>query len=58
MERLTYRSQCGDYGSNKSYDNCWDEVQALRNRLGKYEDLDLTPEEIKRMLFSKKEKSE
>lgn len=49
MERLTYKSLMGDYGSTKDYETHLHEIQALRNALGKYEDLGLTPEEIKRM---------
>ena len=47
----------GDYGSNIVYDNedyterLWQEIQTLRNALGKYEDLDLTPDEIKKLLY-------
>jgi hypothetical protein len=60
MERLTYKSSMGDYGSNIVYDNedyterLWQEIQTLRNALGKYEDLDLTPDEIKRLLYGEK----
>ena len=50
MERLTYKSFCGDYGSARDYDSTWDELQALRNALGKYEDLDFTADEIKAKL--------
>lgn len=49
--RLTYRSQCcGDYGSTQNFEDVWDEVYALRNKLGKYEDLGYTSDEIKDML--------
>lgn len=60
MERLTYKSSMGDYGSNIIYNNedyteqLWQEIQTLRNALGKYEDLDLTPDEIKRLLYGEK----
>ena len=50
MERLTYKSFCGDYGGAKEYDSTWDELQALRNSLGKYEDLGFTADEIKAKL--------
>lgn len=50
MERLTYKSFCGDYGGAKEYDSTWDELQALRNALGKYEDLGFTADEIKAKL--------
>ena len=46
MERLTYKSMCGDYGSTKEYDTEWGEIQTLRNALGKYEDLGYTAEEL------------
>lgn len=47
MERLTYKSMlCGDYGSNVSYDSPYDEIDALRNALGPYEDLGMTADEI------------
>lgn len=50
MERLTYKSFVGDYGSEKVYDSEWEEIQALRNALGKYEDIGLTPDEIREKL--------
>lgn len=53
MERLTRKTSCGDYGANKSYDSDMEEIYALRNALGKYEDIGLTPEEIKQALFNK-----
>lgn len=46
MDRLTYKTDFGDYGGNKSFDSVYDEVQALRNKLGKYEDTGFEPEEI------------
>jgi hypothetical protein len=49
MERLTYKSLMGDYGSTKEYPTHIHEIQTLRNALGKYEDLGMTPEEIKQM---------
>lgn len=49
MDRLTYKSSMGDYGSTKYYDSPMEEVYALRNALGKYEDLGMTPEEIKEL---------
>lgn len=52
MERLTYKSFMGDYGSEKVYDSEWEEIQALRNALGEYEDTGLTPDEIRMMLGS------
>ena len=46
MDRLTYRSSMGDYGSEVTFDDPWEEKCALRNALGKYEDLGYTPEEL------------
>ena len=46
MDRLTYRSSMGDYGSAKHFEDEWEEKCALRNTLGKYEDLGYTPEEL------------
>ena len=39
MTRLTYKSAMGDYGSVFEYTSKNDEIQALRNQLGQYEDL-------------------
>lgn len=50
MERLTYKSSLGDYGSAKEFDSEFIEKCALRNALGKYEDLQCTPEEIKKYM--------
>lgn len=36
--RLTYRSAWGDYGCAVEYDNDWEEKNAFRNALGKFED--------------------
>lgn len=47
MERLTYKSMFGDYGSERTYPDPWDEIETLRNALGRYEDLGYTPEELK-----------
>lgn len=55
MERLTYKSQMGDYGSAKDFTNEFEEKCALRNALGKYEDLGYTPDELKRFLPKTKE---
>lgn len=46
MKRLTRKTSMGDYGGNGGFENVHDELQALRNRLGKYEDAGLEPEEI------------
>jgi hypothetical protein len=40
MERLTYRSSWGDYGSAIDWSDEREEITALRNKLGKYEDED------------------
>lgn len=50
MKRLTYKSMCGDYGAVKEYDSPQTEIQTLRNALGKYEDLGMTADEIKKQL--------
>ena len=50
MERLTYKSAFGDYGSEKVYDDDFDEICALRDALGPYEDLNLTAEQIRQKL--------
>ena len=47
MERLTYKSPMGDYGNNKEFEDEWEEKAAYRNALGKYEDLCMSPEDIK-----------
>lgn len=57
MERLTYKSLSGGYGANKSYDSDMEEIYTLRNALGKYEDIGLTPEEIKKVLSTKEEET-
>lgn len=53
LDRLTYKSSMGDYGSAKEYEDEYVEICALRNALGKYEDLGFTPEEIRTLLLSK-----
>lgn len=50
MTRLTYKSSWGDYGSAVEFDDSWDEKCALRNMLGKYEDLGYTPNELRDIL--------
>ena len=40
MKRLTYKSSMGDYGSAVDWDNEWQEIYALRNKLGEFEDND------------------
>ena len=54
MERLTRKTIFGDYGAEKEYENQGEEIQALRNALGKYEDLGLSPEEIWEVLNEQK----
>lgn len=54
MDRLTYKSSMGDYGSTKYFDDYWEERCILRNALGKYEDLGYTPEELKRIIEQNK----
>lgn len=46
MERLTYKSDWGDYGSRYEYNSYPEEIHALRDRLGRYEDLGYAPEQI------------
>jgi len=55
MDRLTYRSSMGDYGSEVTFDDPWEEKCALRNRLGRYEDLGYTPEDLEILLKSIKD---
>lgn len=50
MDRLTYKSSMGDYGSTKTYDSEFSEKCALRNALGRYEDLGYSADELKKML--------
>lgn len=50
MDRLTYKSDMGDYGSAKTYDDEFSEKCALRNALGRYEDLGYSANELKEML--------
>ena len=57
MERLTYKALSGGYGANRSYDSDMEEIYTLRNALGKYEDIGLTPEEIKKVLSTKEEET-
>ena len=50
MDRLTYKSSCGDYGSAKNFEDEWSEKCALRNALGKYEDFGYSPEELREII--------
>lgn len=50
MDRLTYKSSWGDYGSAKDFENEFTEKCALRNKLGKYEDLGYSPEELREII--------
>lgn len=50
MDRLTYKSSMGDYGSAKTFEDEFSEKCALRNKLGKYEDLGYTPEELQKLI--------
>ena len=49
-DRLTYRSMFGDYGISAAFHTWVEERDALRNALGKYEDLGYTPEELREMI--------
>lgn len=40
MRRLTYKSSMGDYGSAVDWKDQWQEIYALMNKVGKYEDND------------------
>lgn len=48
MKRLTYKSSMGDYGAMREYESPQEEIQALRNALGKYEDIG-SAEEFKQL---------
>lgn len=50
MDRLTYKSSWGDYGSAKDFEDEFTEKCALRNKLGKYEDLGYSPEELREII--------
>lgn len=50
-DRLTYKSGFGDYGSNRKFENDYQEKCALRNALGAYEDLGFDINEIRKMAF-------
>lgn len=58
MNRLTYKSDMGDYGSAKCFDTEFDEKCALRNALGKYEDLGYSSEELKEILTKENKNNE
>lgn len=50
MDRLTYKSCMGDFGSAKKFESEFAEKCALRNALGKYEELGYKPEEIQKYI--------
>lgn len=50
MDRLTYKSSWGDYGSAKDFEDEFTEKCALRNKLGKYEDMEYSPEELREII--------
>ncbi len=50
MNRLTYKSSWGDYGSAMDFKNEWEEKCALRNALGKYEDLGYSADELQEII--------
>ena len=54
IDRLTRKTVFGDYGAEKEYESRQEEIQTLRNALGKYEDLGLSPEEIEEVLNEQK----
>ena len=45
-DRMTCRSDFGDYGFTKAHD-----IEKIANKLGKYEDLGYSPEELELILF-------
>lgn len=54
MDRLTYKSSWGDYGSTKDFEDPFSEKCALRNALGRYEDLGYSPEELREIIKENK----
>ncbi len=50
MERLTYKSDMGDYGSTKDFEDWEKEKYILRNALGAYEDLGYSPKELQEII--------
>lgn len=40
QKRYTYKSSMGDYGSAVDWEDEWQEIYALRNKLGEFEDND------------------
>lgn len=50
MDRLTYKTDFGDYGCAKDFEDLWAERCAFRNKLGKYEDLGYSPEELREII--------
>ena len=51
MDRLTYKSSMGDYGSAKDFDDEFSEKCALRNKLGKFEDLNIAVENMRNLIY-------
>ena len=50
FKRITRETIMGDYGSNEVYADPYEEIQVLRNALGRYEDLGYTPNQLKEIL--------
>lgn len=50
MNRLTYKSLMSDYGIAKTFESEFAEKCALRNALGKYEDLGCSPDELRKII--------
>lgn len=50
FKRLTYKSRFGGYGLNIKFKKTIDGLFALRDALGKYEDLGYTPEQLKKII--------
>lgn len=50
FQRITYKSIFGDYGTDVAFDSIHEELAALRNALGRYEDIGYSPEELVKIL--------
>lgn len=50
FKRITRVTIMGDYGCEEDYKDPYEEIQVLRNALGKYEDLGYTPEQLKKII--------
>ena len=50
FKRITRVTIMGDYGCEDEYKDPYEEIQILRNALGKYEDIGYTPEQLKSII--------